>query len=116
MEGQNIYDVIARRGKTVLDIGCGSGHSLCWCAGKGAKELWGLDLSTKQIENARQHLTQSGYSPKLYNMPMERECGLPKRYFDIVYSIYAIGWTTDLKATFHNIASYLKPGSGIPKG
>ena len=43
-------------------------------------------------------------------MPMERECGLPKRYFDIVYSIYAIGWTTDLKATFHNIASYLKPG------
>lgn len=97
-------------GKTVLDIGCGSGHSLCWCAGKGAKELWGLDLSTKQIENARQHLTQSGYSPKLYNMPMERECGLPKRYFDIVYSIYAIGWTTDLKATFHNIASYLKPG------
>lgn len=35
---------------------------------------------------------------------------MPKAYFDVVYSIYAIGWTTDLKAVFHNIASYLKPG------
>ena len=28
-------------GKKVLDIGCGSGHSLCWCGQKGAAELWG---------------------------------------------------------------------------
>lgn len=97
-------------GKTILDIGCGSGHSLHWCAQKGAKELWGLDLSTKQIENAQSYLTQNGYAPKLYNAPMENECGLPERYFDIVYSIYAIGWTTDLKATFSRAASYLKPG------
>lgn len=97
-------------GKNILDIGCGSGHSLRWCAQKGAAELWGLDLSTKQIENAANYLTENGYSPKLFNVPMEHECGLPESYFDIVYSIYAIGWTTDLKATFRNIASYLKPG------
>ena len=29
-------------------------------------------------------------------------------YFDAVYSIYAIGWTTDLEGTFSRIASYLK--------
>lgn len=28
--------------KKVLDIGCGSGHSLKWCGDKGAEELWGL--------------------------------------------------------------------------
>lgn len=96
------------RGKKVLDIGCGSGHSLNWCAKKGASELWGLDISTKQIENATQLLKREGYAPNLLNFPMESNCGIPKKYFDVVYSIYAIGWTTDLQSTFNNIASYLK--------
>lgn len=41
---------------------------------------------------------------------MEADPGLPKGYFDFVYSIYAVGWCTDLEKTFHLIASYLKPG------
>ena len=98
------------RGKKVLDIGCGSGHSLKWCADNGAAELWGVDLSTKQIENAQHYLTESGHAPKLFNAPMETDCGLPKNYFDVVYSIYAIGWTLDLPKTLDNIASYLKTG------
>ncbi len=40
---------------------------------------------------------------------MEDECGIPEQYFDIVYSIYAIGWATDLENVFQRIASYLKP-------
>lgn len=98
------------RGKRVLDIGCGSGHSLAWCGGKGAAELWGLDLSARQIKNARRHLLAGGWRPKLYCASMEADCGIPKAYFDVVYSVYAIGWTTDLTSTLHNIASYLKPG------
>jgi SAM-dependent methyltransferase len=39
---------------------------------------------------------------------MEEECGLPADYFDVVYSVYGIGWTTDLDGTFSRIASYLK--------
>ncbi|MDF2921532.1 MAG: methyltransferase type 11 [Paenibacillaceae bacterium] len=95
-------------GKKMLDIGCGSGHSLKWCGDKGASELWGLDMSTKQIENAGRFLDESGYEPKLFNSPMESDCGLPGEYFDVVYSIYAIGWTVDLQKTFDQIASYLK--------
>jgi cyclopropane fatty-acyl-phospholipid synthase-like methyltransferase len=94
--------------KKVLDIGCGSGHSLKWQGDKGAAELWGLDMSLKQLENAEKYLKESGYNPRLINSPMEEDCGLPKDYFDIVYSIYAIGWTMDLDTTFHNIFSYLK--------
>lgn len=41
---------------------------------------------------------------------MEKDCGLPKAYFDMAYSIYAVGWTTDLTAAFRNIASCLKSG------
>ena len=33
---------------------------------------------------------------------------IPKEYFDYVYSVYGIGWTTDLQGTFNKIASYLK--------
>lgn len=95
-------------GKKVLDIGCGSGHSLKWCGDNGAGELYGLDLSEKQLENAGRYLNENGYSAKLFNSPMESECGLPKNYFDIAYSIYAIGWTTDLQSTFNLIASTLK--------
>lgn len=76
---------------------------------KGAAELWGLDLSTKQKENAEKLLLEQGFHPRLFVSPMEEDPGLPKEYFDIVYSIYAMGWTTDLDATLDLIASYLKP-------
>lgn len=39
---------------------------------------------------------------------MEDELPVTKEYFDYVYSIYRIGWTTDLQGTFDKIASYLK--------
>ena len=39
---------------------------------------------------------------------MEDELDVPHEYFDYAYSIYGIGWTTDLQGTFDKIASYLK--------
>ena len=95
-------------GKKVLELCCGSGHSLKYLADKGAGELWGLDLSQKQLDNAGKLLKESGYCPKLICAPMEAECGIPDEYFDYVYSIYGIGWTTDLEGTFKKVASYLK--------
>ncbi len=95
-------------GKRVLDIGCGSGHSLKYHGDHGASELWGLDISTKQIENAQMFLTESGYNPNLFVSPMEENPGIPTGYFDIVYSVYAIGWTVDMEKTVSLMASYLK--------
>ena len=101
------------RGKKVLDIGCGSGHSLKWCADNGAAELWGLDISSRQIDTAQEFLRKSGYRPTLLCAPMEADCGLPKGYFDVVYSIYALGWSVDLKATLQKIASYIRQGGTL---
>ncbi len=95
-------------GKKMLEIGCGNGQSLQYHGERHASELWGVDLSAKQIERAAQHLNARGLSARLIRSPMEEECGLPVDYFDYVYSIYAIGWTTDLEGTFRRIASYLK--------
>jgi SAM-dependent methyltransferase/GNAT superfamily N-acetyltransferase len=97
-------------GKKILDIGCGSGHSLKWCGEHGANELWGLDMSDRQLENANRVLIDSGYAAKLFCSPMERDPGLPQGYFDVAYSIYAIGWAVDLEGTLKLISSYLKPG------
>lgn len=95
-------------GKKALEICCGSGHSLKYLAERNAGELWGIDLSQKQLDNAKQLLTENGYTANLICAPMEADIAIPKDYFDFVYSIYGIGWTTDLQGTFNKIASYLK--------
>ncbi len=107
-EELNLFGDVA--GTKLLDIGCGSGHSLKYHADRGAEELWGLDMSTSQIKNAQRYLSEQGYDAELFNAPMEADVALPEDYFDTVYSIYAIGWTTDLQGTFNKIASYLKTG------
>ncbi|MDQ0719922.1 ubiquinone/menaquinone biosynthesis C-methylase UbiE [Paenibacillus sp. W4I10] len=95
-------------GLKMLEVGCGDGQSLRYHGDHNAGELWGMDISQKQIEKTQQHLRTYGISAKLICSPMEEECGIPINYFDVVYSIYAIGWTTDLQGTFSRIASYLK--------
>ncbi len=94
--------------KKMLEICCGSGHSLKYNADRGAGELWGVDLSQNQLDNAAKLLKKNDYSANLICAKMEDELNVPKEYFDYVYSIYGIGWTTDLQGTFNKIASYLK--------
>lgn len=95
-------------GKKVLEIGCGNGHSLKYIYDKGAAELWGLDISPQQIERTNEFLSSLKIKVNLICSPMESDTDIPKQYFDLIYSIYGIGWTTDLNKTFKNIASYLK--------
>ncbi len=102
------FDEVA--GKKVLEIGCGTGHSLQYIGERGASELWGIDITREQINKAELHLKTCNLTAKLICSSMEEECGLPEDYFDFVYSVYGIGWTTDLEGTFRRIASYLKKG------
>lgn len=97
-------------GKRMLEICCGSGHSLLYHAKRDAGELWGVDLSKAQLEQAENLLAENGYQARLICSPMEADLPVPKGAFDYVYSIYGIGWTTDLDGTFQKIASYLIPG------
>lgn len=94
--------------KSVLEIGCGNGHSLKYVADRGATDLWGLDISSNQIERTRDFLNSQGVIANLICSPMENDCGLPRNHFDLVYSVYGIGWTTDLDKTFKRIHLYLK--------
>ncbi len=98
------------KGKKVLDIGCGSGHSLKYMGEKQASELWGLDISTSQIINAKKLLSEHNYTANLFESAMEVNPGIKENYFDIVYSIYAFGWTVDLEKSIELVSKYLKPG------
>ena len=73
--------------------------------------IWGLDLSSAQIEVANE--TLKSWNPKLVCGEMEEELNIPKGYFDIVYSIYALNWTSDLRKTLELIYSYVKPGGSF---
>ncbi|MDT8717144.1 hypothetical protein IAI10_10800 [Clostridium sp. 19966] len=46
----------------------------------------------------------------LFVSPMEENPGIPLDYFDIVYSVYALGWTVDIGKTINLISTYLKSG------
>lgn len=94
--------------KSILEIGCGNGHSLEYTANRGATELWGLDIFANQITRTREYLKSKNITANLICSPMENECGLPTEYFDVVFSVYGIGWTTDLDTTIKRIHSYLK--------
>ncbi len=93
-----------------LELGCGSGHSLRYLAERGARELWGLDLSPVQIAFAEETLRAFASRRRLFESPMEVNPGIPSGHFDLVFSIWGLGWTTDLPATLKRVAEYLRPG------
>lgn len=93
-----------------LELGCGSGHSLRYLAERGARELWGVDLSPVQIAFAEETLRPFAPRVRLIESPMEVNPGLPQNHFDLVFSIYGLGWTTDLAATMRLVHTCLRPG------
>jgi SAM-dependent methyltransferase len=96
-----------------LELGCGSGHSLRYLAERGAQELWGIDLSPVQIAFAEETLRPFAPRVRLIESPMEANPGVPLGHFDLVFSIYGLGWTTDLPATMALVAGYLRPGGCV---
>ena len=98
-------------GKSVLELGCGSGHTLSYLhKHKRARELWGLDLSQTQLQFTDDFLGQQDISANLFLSSMDENPGIPKSHFDLVISIYALGWTPDIVRTISLVYSYLKPG------
>ena len=98
-------------GKRVLELGCGSGHTLSYLwENKNASELWGLDISEEQIRFTKELLEERNIPVKLLLASMDENPGIPENNFDLVIAIYSLGWTPDLFRTLSLVHSYLKPG------
>ena len=99
------------RGKKALELGCGSGHSLAYLwETRNASEVWGLDFSEEQICFTKELLEKKNIPAKLFLSSMDDNPGIPENYFDLVVSIYSLGWTPDLSRTLALVDSYLKLG------
>ena len=100
MTEEELHLIDNLEGKAVLELGCGSGHTLCYLARvKAAGELWGIDLSQTQIHLAQDYLGQEGVHAQLFLASMDENPGIPEAHFDLVVAIYSLGWTPDLSHT-----------------
>lgn len=98
-------------GGKALELGCGSGHSLSYLwENKNVSELWGLDFSEEQIHFTQELLGGKKIPVNLFLSSMDENPGIPENYFDLVISIYSLGWTPDLPRTLALVYTYLKPG------
>lgn len=98
------------KGKTFLEIACGSGHSMKYLLDNGAKFVYGIDFSSEQIayaENLNKKYIDN-QSAKLLLQPMEDE--LSMKEIDIVFSVYGFGWTQEPEMVLKNIFDSLKTG------
>ncbi|MEK7589084.1 MAG: class I SAM-dependent methyltransferase [Patescibacteria group bacterium] len=108
--GKNQDIIGAIKGKTFLEVGFGSGHSIQYLVKNGAKKVWGIDISKTQFNFATKLNKKAIENGKveLFEVNMEKKLKLP--LVDTVFSIYAFGWTVDPKKSLVNVYSYLKPG------
>lgn len=98
-------------GRSVLELGCGSGHTLGYLReNRSASYLWGLDFSEEQLRFAKEYLGGKNIPVKLFLSSMDENPGIPENHFDLILSIYALGWTPDLCRTLGWVYSYLRPG------
>ncbi len=95
------------QGKTVLDLGCGSGESLVPMVKRGAHVI-GIDISPDLIELARQRLSNYELSAVVRD-GSAYATGLPNESVDVVFSM-ALLHHLDLPRARQEIYRVLRPG------
>jgi len=74
------------KNKVVLDYGCGNGIHSVPLAKMGAKKVFGIDLSEKSLEIAREKIKKEGLEGKVEFQKMDCEkMEFPANFFDIIF-------------------------------
>jgi 2-polyprenyl-3-methyl-5-hydroxy-6-metoxy-1,4-benzoquinol methylase len=81
------------RGKTLLDVGCGSGLLFHCLAGCGAARFIGIDLAPAAVEKARTLAAQTLLEPATFLSGSACDLSLPD--FDIVSGLGVLDWFSD---------------------
>lgn len=104
----------AVRGKTVLDVGCGTGLYSIRLSESGA-DVTAVDISSKMIEIARRKAQDRGQyiwydQADMAKLPYEN------RTFDVVVSITALEFAADPLPALMEMARVLRPGGKLVVG
>jgi ubiquinone/menaquinone biosynthesis C-methylase UbiE len=102
------YDFGAHRGRSVLDLGCGSGVCACLFA-EGGAAVTAVDLTQAGVELAARSAASFGVEISVVRADAER-LGLKDGAFDHVFSWGVLHHTSDPDRAFAEVARVLKPG------
>jgi SAM-dependent methyltransferase len=94
-------------GGRFLELGCAGSIWLGHFA--SAAEVWGLDYSATGIEHLRAEMRSSGVRLVVGDLFDPRN-GVPRGYFDLVFSDGLLEHFSDARSTVEAFASYVKPG------
>lgn len=92
-------------GKAVLDLGCGYGWHCKFAVEQGARQVLGIDLSQKMVEEAKRRNDGEGI---LYRVSGIEEYEYPEAAWDCVVSNLALHYIEDLNAIFGKVHRTLK--------
>lgn len=107
-EQPNFYNMLPNlRGKTVLDLGCGSGCDCMHFIEIGAKKVTGLDISRNMIELA---VAENPHRDITYLRADMEQLDKLHGSFDVVTSSLAIHYIMNLSKLATDICNLLVPG------
>ena len=89
-----LFNQIDFKGKTFLDVGCNSGQYCFLAKERGAREVVGIDISTKRIEQARILAENEGYDVKFEERSIFDTNSLGR--FDIVFCVAVLTEIQDI--------------------
>jgi SAM-dependent methyltransferase len=91
-------------GRTILDLGCGSGASMLWLKQQGY-QVSGVDSSPEMLQTARQNLSGQFFEQDIRNLQFGES-------YDLVLALNVLNEldsVRDLEATFKGVHRALKP-------
>jgi ubiquinone/menaquinone biosynthesis C-methylase UbiE len=94
---------------TVLDVGCGAGHTALAFA-PYVQQVIGVDLSSQMLTEARQNLSQRGLTNVQFQVASATALPFSDRSFDRVTCRFAAHHFSSLSSALQEIQRVLKPG------
>src|SRR5699024_11608137 len=90
--------------KSILDIGCGTGHFAKYCIENGAAKVMGVEISKNMIAHAKK---ENGHERIDYICTPIEELELHNQKFDLIISSLAIHYIKDYSKLIVKVGSLL---------
>ncbi len=98
-----------KKSDVILDYGCATGTRTNILAAD-VKEIWGIDISSKMIEEAKRRVSESDVENVHYIHATIFDEKLEKESFDAIVAYSILHLVDDLEKVIHRIYELLKPG------